>query len=268
MVVDIIVGVILIGSAIISFLRGFIREILTIFGIVGGVIAAYIGGPLLIPQMSSWLGVKAGQEVPRLFDVVPYDLLAQILSYACVFLSFAIVLSIISHLLSEGASKIGLGALDRTLGVAFGLARGLLVLGVLYLPLLSFTGEETRQKWFEGSKTHVYVESTALWIGQLIPKEASEKLAETAKKAEEANDARKKLQDLGMIPGGQPQEAPAGQEQTKDLQGQNPPPTNKPGNNSGYSTEFRQKMNELVDTITPPAQEQPPAQNNQGTQNQ
>lgn len=255
MIVDIIVGIILIGSAIVSFLRGFIREILTIFGIVGGIVAAYIGGPLLLPTMSGWLGIKEGEEIPKLFDVVPYDMVAQALSYGAVFLSFAIILSIISHLLSEGASKIGLGALDRTLGVAFGLARGILVLGLLYLPFMFLTPEETRANWFAGSKTHVYLEATSSWISNFIPKEATEQMKANAQKAEDANEARKKLQDLGMLPSSEPQE---GAPQEKELKAAEPP-INTP-NNNGYPQDFRNQMQDLIERNTTTPQQQDPAQ--------
>ena len=44
MVIDVIAGIILLASIVISILRGFVREVLTVLGIVGGAIAAYVGG--------------------------------------------------------------------------------------------------------------------------------------------------------------------------------------------------------------------------------
>ncbi len=255
MIVDIIVGIILVGSAIISFLRGFIREVLTIFGIVGGMVAAYIGGPLLIPSMSKWLGIKEGEEVPKLFDAIPYDFLANILSYGAVFLGFAIVLSIISHLLSEGASRIGLGALDRTLGVVFGLARGVLVLGLIYLPFMYLASDETRADWFAGSKTHIYLEATAGWIGNFIPKETIDEIKENAEKVEEANGTREKLRDLGMLPGEENKEGDD-ELQQKELKGSEAPINKK----EGYTEQFRNEMQDLIEQNTVPQEEEAPQQ--------
>ena len=62
MIVDILVLAVLLISALIAFLRGFIREVLTITGVVGGLAAAYFGGPLLAPLMRGWLGVQEGVE--------------------------------------------------------------------------------------------------------------------------------------------------------------------------------------------------------------
>ncbi len=135
MIVDIIAALIMLASIGIAILRGFIREILTIFGLVGGAVAAYIGGPLLAPTVQGWLGVVEGDENPEMFfNMLPYPLLGNILSYAAIFIIFVILLSVLSHFLAESVKSLGLGAVDRTLGMVFGIARGILFLGLLYLP--------------------------------------------------------------------------------------------------------------------------------------
>ena len=55
MIVDVIAALIMLASIGIAILRGFIREVLTIFGLVGGAVAAYVGGPLLTPTVRGWL---------------------------------------------------------------------------------------------------------------------------------------------------------------------------------------------------------------------
>ena len=47
LVFDVVIIAILLISVLIAVLRGFIREVLTIFGVIGGVAAAYFLGPLL-----------------------------------------------------------------------------------------------------------------------------------------------------------------------------------------------------------------------------
>ena len=78
MVFDVIVLIVLLVSALIAFLRGAIREMLTILGVVGGMAAAWYAGPLLIPHMEGWLGVQEGVEPEKLLGVLPYDILAKI----------------------------------------------------------------------------------------------------------------------------------------------------------------------------------------------
>ena len=47
MIIDVIALIVLLISAIIAFLRGSIREILTITGVIGGFAGAVAGGPKL-----------------------------------------------------------------------------------------------------------------------------------------------------------------------------------------------------------------------------
>jgi len=126
MVIDIIVLVILLISAGIAFMRGFIREVLTIAGVIGGLAAAYFGAPILKPHMRGWFGVEEGVVPERLFGILPYDVLADALSYGLIFIIVVTVLSFVSHSLAEWARRTGLGAIDRSLGFLFGLIRGIL----------------------------------------------------------------------------------------------------------------------------------------------
>ena len=151
MIIDVIVLLVLIASVLIAFLRGFIREILTIIGIIGGMAAAYFTGPMLAPTMRGWLGVKEaveGEEQAKLFDLIPYIYVADALAYGAIFIVFVVILSFLSHFLAEFVSKIGLGALDRTLGVIFGIVRGVLLVGIIYLPVYAnVTPRASRNGW-------------------------------------------------------------------------------------------------------------------------
>jgi membrane protein required for colicin V production len=245
MIVDIIVLAVLLVSAAIAFLRGFIREVLTIAGVVGGIAAAYAGGPILGVHMDRWLGIVEGEEPKRLFDILPYTILSDILSYGIIFIVVVIVLSVLSHIIAESARAVGLGPIDRTLGVLFGLARGLILLGLLYLPVHLFTDVETKTRWFEGSRTHVYVEQTSQAMAAMIPDEAMKKIEEDKKKFDEGNATRETLQEKGLLPGGQPREGEPQQQLDQPQEGV-----------GGYNEEFRQKMDQLFDQKT----------NNQGQQ--
>ncbi len=235
MIFDIIVLAILGISALIAFLRGFIRETLTILGMVGGVVAAYFGSPYLLPSMRNWLGVKEDAEmVERLFGIIPYPLLAEILTYGLIFLVVVIVLSVISHILAETVRAVGLGPIDRTLGVMFGLARGILLLGILYLPFHVLLGQEEKDAWFQSSKTFFYVEQTASFMAGLLPEETLAKLQEDTKTISEGVDARQRLQDM-TSPG-------------KEEQPQQPVPAGEGvAPNDGYNEQFRQNMDQLFE---------------------
>ncbi len=234
MIVDILVLAVLLISALIAFLRGFIREILTVTGVIGGLAAAYAGGPLLIPHMRGWLGVKEGEEPGKLFDIVPYDIVADALAYGAIFIVVVILLSVASHFLAEGARNLGLGAVDRTLGFVFGLARGVLLLGLFYLPVHFFIDKDTKEAWFSTSRTHFYLEKTAEVLAELVPSSAVEGVE---KSLDEASGTRKKLEDINLLKKeGKDGAAPEGAA-----------PGSGEAEKQGYTPEFRQQMDELFE---------------------
>lgn len=251
MLIDILAAIVVLVSTFISFLRGLIREVLTIAGVVGGLAAAYYGGPILTPYMEGWIGMDPAAEDPqKLFDTVPYDLLAQGLSYALIFIVVVVVLSIFSHMIAEIVKTIGLGALDRTLGVVFGIARGVLLLGLLYLPIhLTFTTDDQQEKineWFAGSQSHFYMEVTAEWIAGFLPDSTKEEIEQQVQDGVEnagRNEARDTLQRMDLL--------------NRD---EKAPESDAP--DRGYTDQFRNEMDQLFqqedapdDSNRPPAQD-------------
>lgn len=242
MLIDAIILGVLLVSAVFAFLRGFIREVLTILGVVGGLAASLAFGKQLVPLMSQWLGVDADAKEPQLFaGVVPYTVVADVLAYGSIFLIVVIVLSVVSNLLAKWARTLGLGPIDRTLGVIFGIARGVLVLAVLYLlPYLLFT-EESRREWFKDSRTIVYIESTAAWLAEFLP--ASVKNSTPGSGGDATNPlakaTRDKLKDLELLKG----------DETK--------PDAVTSEEDGYGTDQRQNMQELIqeqnEELAPPS---------------
>lgn len=164
MIWDILIIATIVISAILAFFRGFMREVLTIIGVVGGVFASYYGGPYAIPFFRNLFGVSdngGDDKDAKLFDLIPYELIADGLAYGLIFLVVVIVLSVISHYLCGYTKKFGLGVVDRTLGVAFGVFRGVLLLALLYLPVHIYSTAEEKKEWFEGSRSMIYIELTA-----------------------------------------------------------------------------------------------------------
>lgn len=229
MIFDILVLIVLFISAGIAFMRGFIREVLTIAGVIGGLAAAYFGAPYAIPFVRGWLGVVEGEKPEKLFDILPYDVLADILTYGGIFIIVVIVLSLISHTLAESAKAIGLGAVDRTLGFIFGLVRGVILLGLLYLPVHLFIAEESKENWFKDSRTQIYLEKTAQAMEDLLPEDAEQKATEALETGKETNAIREKLKNIELL---KPSEEKLKEEEQKL---------------DGYNEEFRDQMNELFE---------------------
>ncbi len=248
MIIDIIVIVVLLASALISFLRGLMREILTILGVVGGLAGAYFGAPLLSPPMRSWMGVEAGVEPERLFGIIPYNLVADSLSYGLIFIVIVIILSIISHTLAKTVKAMGLGAIDRTFGVIFGLLRGVLLLGLLYLPLYLLLDVKAKEAWFSDSRTHIYLEKTAQALASALPDKALNKVAKDAEKMEPlfkgALSTREKLQSIDLLK--KDKDLKKDKESTNTTNTPSSPDHAKKGQ-EGYDKTFRENMNQLIE---------------------
>lgn len=223
--IDIGVIVILLISAGVSFFRGLIREVLTIVGALGGGFAALTFGQSLIPLTSKWFGVEDGKESGKLFDMIPVELAAQVTAYAGIFIIVFIILQLASHLISNAAQAVGLGPVDRTLGIFFGLARGLLLLGVLYLPFHLILPEDSKKQWFENSQTMVFVEGTTKWLISFVPQDATSERT--------VDETRDKLNAIDVLGDKRITNAPIEKSTEKE--------------SKGYSDKDRRKLEDLID---------------------
>lgn len=207
MIFDIVVLAALLISCLTALMRGFIREVLTILGVVGGTVAALLLGPALAPVVRGWFGVgggngtEAGAEPGQLLGLVPYSVVADVLAYGAVFIVVVAVLSFVSHALSGGARKLGLGALDRSLGVVFGVVRALVLVALLYMPVYLFTTKDMRDQWFAGSHTRVYVEAASSWMTRFMPAMANDKIQARAEDiaGSMSQSTREKLQEMDVL---------------------------------------------------------------------
>lgn len=232
MIIDIVVGAIVLISAIISFLRGFIREVLTIAGVVGGLFAAIFFGPSLSPTFQSWLGIVDGEEIERLFDIVPMNIVADICAYATIFIVVVIVISIISHFTAGAIKLMGLGPIDRTLGVIFGIFRAVVLLGLIYLPFHLLMDEGDKTKYFTGSKTHLFIEKTAEVLYRFIP--STDDLQGKAKEVTEGA-LKKSLSENGIL-----------QDKSKKTDLNSIPKSE----DAGYEKDERQELDDLMKVPT------------------
>lgn len=185
MIIDIVIGCIVLISAAISFLRGFIREVLTIAGVAAGVFAAILFGPKLSPVFDNWLGVNDNpEEIQKLFDIIPMNIVSDICAYAVIFVFVVIIVSVISHFTAGAAKAMGLGPIDRTLGVIFGIVRAVILLSLLYLPFHKLMSVEAKDEYFGESKGHYYIEKTSNYIAKFLPTsvEVEETVKDTADK--------------------------------------------------------------------------------------
>src|ERR1700721_1143816 len=113
----ILVGVMFI-SAVLAMVRGFMREILSIAAWVLAALATLYSYAKLLPYAKSY---------------VNNDIVATAAVVAGTFLLTLLVVSVVTVRFSDMVLDSRIGALDRTLGFLFGLARGLIIVTVAYL---------------------------------------------------------------------------------------------------------------------------------------
>jgi len=250
MIFDAVVLAAILISAIIAFLRGFIREFLTIVGVVGGLAASYFGGPVLQPLMRSWLGVRdiaEGEEPQKLFDLIPMTIVADVCAYGSIFLVVVIILTVLSHFIATGVKAIGLGPVDRLLGIAFGVARAVLVLALLYLFPFILTTEADRDEWFEGSYTRPTIEKATAWMAEHIPEVPAEKTEEAADKAaEKIDEMGKKLEKIDLIRNAA-EKADQALEPFQKADPVPPQPAPTPTDTEGYKPDQRESLDQLIE---------------------
>ena len=116
--VDLVVLGVLALSALLAFLRGFVREILGIGAWIGAVVAAIWALPYVRPHIRQWLGA------PDLVDPV---------AFGVVFLIVLLILLLLSGWIGALVRRSALGGLDRTLGLVFGIARGAALVVIAYI---------------------------------------------------------------------------------------------------------------------------------------
>jgi membrane protein required for colicin V production len=113
---------IIVLSAAISAVRGFVREVLGVGAWVGAGIAAIRYFPLVQPEIASVLPATM-----KNFTVYG--------AMAVVFIIVLIILSLISALIGGLVRESALSGLDHALGVLFGAARGALIICLAYIGL-------------------------------------------------------------------------------------------------------------------------------------
>ena len=123
-IIDGVVALIIVVSALLAYSRGLVREAMAI---AGWIVAAVLGF-LFAPQVEPLI-----QEVPVLGDYIGESCeLSIIAAFAAVFAVALIVVSFFTPLFSSLVQRSALGGLDQGAGFFFGVARGILLVAIAF----------------------------------------------------------------------------------------------------------------------------------------
>ena len=152
--VDVLVGLVVLVSAGYAAWRGFLSEVLSVFAWASAAFATLYFGPWLIPLMRG---------------VIATPWVASLAAYAGIFLVVLIPLSFIAHRFSESVKHSPIGPLDRALGIAFGVVRGLVIVGLAYMAFTYFVPIRQQPTVLTAARTLPLIQSSAEVLLSLAP---------------------------------------------------------------------------------------------------
>jgi membrane protein required for colicin V production len=153
-----VLGIVLV-SALLSMMRGFTREVLAIASWALAAAAAYYFYPMLMPYLTPY---------------IHKEVIAQAAAAAIVFFVTLIVVSLFTVRLSDVILDSKIGALDRSLGFVFGVARGFLLAVVAFAIFNWLVSEKQQPEWVKNARTRPLLAETANRVVALLPTDAAQ----------------------------------------------------------------------------------------------
>ena len=153
---DIILAAIMLISGLLAMLRGLTREVLSILSWAVAAVATLYFFPKYQAEARTY---------------IEPNLLADAVLAGGIFLVVLIIVSLITVRISDGVLDSRVGALDRTLGFVFGLARGLVLVVIAYLFFTWLVPEETQPEWIRTARSLPILKQTGDAIVSLLPED-------------------------------------------------------------------------------------------------
>lgn len=151
----VVIGIVLI-SALLAAVRGFTREVLAIVAWVVAAAAAWYLHPTALPIAQQYISSNT---------------VALVAAIGGIFVVTLIIVSIITVQISDLILDSRIGALDRTLGLFFGAARGFLIC-VIGWAFLGWLLQGKEPDWAAASRTRPAMENTRDNIIAMLPENA------------------------------------------------------------------------------------------------
>jgi membrane protein required for colicin V production len=168
----ILIGVMLI-SALLAMIRGFMREVLSIAAWVIAALVTLYSFSKLLPLAKTYFNN----------DIVAYAVVI-----GGTFLGTLLVVSVITVRFSDMVLDSRVGALDRTMGFLFGLARGLVIVVVAFLFFAWLVPDRSQPEWVRSAKSRVVLQGTGDWLMSMLPEDLDATISKRLKKTKPEED--------------------------------------------------------------------------------
>jgi len=167
-ILDLVLLAVMLISGLLAMVRGFMREILSIAAWGTAALVTLYSFSKLLPTARTYFNNN--------------DTVASVVVVAGVFVGTLIVVSIVTVRISDMILDSRIGALDRTLGFLFGLARGLLIVVVAFLFFSWLVPDKQRPDWVTGAKSRTVLDGTGQWLMSLLPDDPENTILKRFKK--------------------------------------------------------------------------------------
>lgn len=151
---------IIIVSMIVAASQGFLLEVITLAGLILGLLLAFWNYRALAVPFT---------------HVIHSEHIADALAFLLIALGVMIVIGLLGRLISKLAQTAGLGGLDSLLGAVFGIVRGCVLVVIAIIAIAAFLPQNT---WMNGSKLAPYFLSAANQVSAGAPAELRLKIQE------------------------------------------------------------------------------------------
>lgn len=123
-IIDGVVALVIVVSALLAYSRGFVREAMAIAGWIAAGVLAFLFAPQVEPLMA---------EIPVVGEFIADSCeISIIAAFAAVFALALIVVSFFTPLFSTLVQRSALGGLDQGAGFFFGVLRGILLVAIAF----------------------------------------------------------------------------------------------------------------------------------------
>jgi membrane protein required for colicin V production len=153
---DIMLIVVMLVSGLLAMVRGFMREVLSILAWILAAGATLYAYAKLLPVAKQYFN---------------NDIVAAVAVIGGVFLLTLLVVSVITVRISDAVLDSRVGALDRSLGFLFGLARGLVIVVVAFMFFSWLVPERNQPEWVKSAKSRVVLSGTGQWLISMLPED-------------------------------------------------------------------------------------------------
>src|SRR6187399_1304899 len=155
-ILDLVLLAVMLISGLLAMVRGFMREILSIAAWGAAALVTLYSFSKLLPTAKTYFN---------------NDTVAAIVVVAGAFIGTLIVISVITVRISDMILDSRVGALDRTLGFLFGLARGLIIVVIAYLFFDWLVPDRSKPEWVMNAKSRVVLAGTGDWLKAQLPED-------------------------------------------------------------------------------------------------